>query len=58
MVKIYEKYNKDVIKYFKDKPEKLIIINLSNKDSFNRMVDFLNIKDTRGLNDFFHVNKL
>ncbi len=57
LISFYENHNNNIINYFKDKPSKLLIINLSNKDDFNKMLEFLDIKETYGLNSFYHSNK-
>ena len=43
-VKRYIQHNNDVEQYFKVKYDKLLIINLSKSDSYNRFTEFLNIK--------------
>lgn len=43
MIKTYKDYNRSVMKYFKDRSKDLIVINLSKKDSYNRLMDYLNI---------------
>ena len=59
LMSYYENYNKNIKNYFKDKKDKLLIIDLSEKDSFNRLLNFLNLKDTQtnGLKNFYHWNK-
>jgi len=41
--KVYNTYNKSVIDYFKNKPDKLIVINLSLKNDFERLCSYLKI---------------
>lgn len=43
LIEQYNKYNNDVIDYFKDKPDKLLIINLSQQDSYKQFCDFLGV---------------
>lgn len=57
LIKFYNTYNNNVIEYFKDKPDKLLVINLSNENDLSCMCKFLNIENTYGLNKFYHVNK-
>jgi len=40
----YIEYNNSVIEYFKDKPNKLLVINLKNNDTLKQICDFLDIK--------------
>ena len=40
---VYNSYNKSVINYFKNKPDKLIVINLGIKNDFERLCSFLKI---------------
>ena len=40
----YIDHNKDVIAYFKDQPEKLIVVNLKDKDLLPRVCKFLSVK--------------
>ena len=55
--KIYENYNNDIIEYFKN-TDKLIVINLSIDNDFNRLLNFLNIdKNKININKFLHLNK-
>ncbi len=55
MVLAYKKHEKDVLKYFKHRPKDLLIINLSNLDSWKVLCEFLNkeIPNT----PFPHLNK-
>jgi hypothetical protein len=39
----YEEHNRNVMEYFKDRQDDLIVINLSEKDAYNRLMDFLGI---------------
>lgn len=57
LISFYINHNRAIINYFKDKPGKLLIINVSKKDDFNNLISFLNIKDARGLQKFLHLNK-
>jgi O-antigen/teichoic acid export membrane protein len=43
MIEHYEKYNKEVINYFKDRPEDLLVINISDPSSYSKFIDFLGI---------------
>lgn len=43
-IKIYEKRNNDIIQYFKDKPDQLLVINVKDSDSYQKLGAFLNIK--------------
>lgn len=40
----YIEYNNSVIEYFKDKPNKLLVINLKNPNTLNQICEFLEIK--------------
>jgi len=55
LIKHYIKYNNDVIEYFKNRPDDLIIINLSEKGDYKRLMDFLNISSP--YNSFPWINK-
>lgn len=41
----YKNHNKAVKEYFKDRPEDLLVINVSHDDSYQALIDFLDIKD-------------
>ena len=41
-IKEYEKRNNDIIEYFKDRPSRLLILNLMNGDGWNNLCNFLN----------------
>jgi hypothetical protein len=45
-IAIYDNHLKTVLKYFKDKPERLIVINLSVDEDFDRLCQFLKISTT------------
>lgn len=57
LMSFYEKYNNDIINYFSDKKDKLLVINLSKEDDFNKLLCYLDIKDAKGLTKFYHINK-
>ena len=40
----YEKHNNDVINYFKNRPEKLLILNLSEKNAYLKFCEFVGVK--------------
>lgn len=37
----YQNHNNAIIEYFSDRPEKLLVINVSHKDSYKRFCDFI-----------------
>lgn len=43
MVAHYERYNRDVINYFKNRPDDLLIVNISEKGSYKKFVEFLGV---------------
>ncbi|MBW7470489.1 sulfotransferase [Marinobacter sp. F4218] len=43
MVQHYKKYNDDVLKYFKGRPEDLLVINLAEPRSYDKFVEFLGV---------------
>jgi hypothetical protein len=55
MVKHYERYNREVIEYFKDRPEDLLILNISTVGSYSKFIDFLEVSSTE--RDFPWENK-
>lgn len=46
MISHYNKHNRDVIDYFKNRPNDLIIINLSAEGAFKRFADFIGVECT------------
>ncbi len=46
----YTKHNEEVIEYFKDRPNDLIVVNVSDKSSYKKLMDFLKIQSP--FNDF------
>lgn len=44
LCEIYERHNADVIDYFKTRPEKLLVLNLKNPNSYKEFCSFLNEK--------------
>ncbi|WP_163583217.1 sulfotransferase family protein [Gracilibacillus saliphilus] len=43
MIRNYEKHNEEVKEHFKDRPEDLLVLNLSEKNSYKKFCDFLDI---------------
>ena len=43
LIKHYEKHNTDVIEYFKDRPDDLLVINLSDSQAYQKFIKFLNV---------------
>lgn len=43
MINHYKRHNEDIIEYFKNRPEDLLVLNLSKKGSYTKFIDFLNI---------------
>ena len=41
---LYEKHNASVIEYFKDRPDKLLILNVSSPNAYQDLSSFLNVK--------------
>ncbi|MFY0605787.1 MAG: hypothetical protein JXR10_03670 [Cyclobacteriaceae bacterium] len=50
MMREYEKYNEEVIEYFKDRKDDLLVLNVSAKKDFSRFLRFLGTKSN--LTDF------
>jgi len=44
MLKHYDDYNRSVLEYFKNDPDKLLVINLKETDVTNKIVEFTGIK--------------
>jgi hypothetical protein len=51
----YNNHNQQVIDYFADKPDKLLVICWENKDGWNKLCDFLNKSVPKV--PFPHLNK-
>lgn len=43
MLAHYERYNREVIDYFKDRPNDLLVINIAEEGAYRKFVDFLGI---------------
>jgi hypothetical protein len=43
----YEKHNQDIINYFKGRPDDLLIINLSEKDTYLKFCNFIGVVPKR-----------
>ncbi|WP_347835069.1 sulfotransferase [Gracilibacillus sp. JCM 18860] len=56
MIRNYEKHNAEVKEYFKDRPDDLLVINISQKDAFKKFCEFLKI-ESPPYNDFPWENK-
>lgn len=55
MVNHYENYNKEVFNYFKNRPDDLLVINVSEKGAYKKFIDFLGIDSP--FDDFPWENK-
>ena len=55
LVSVYSKHNEEVIEYFKDRPDDLLVINLKDEDSYKRFCKFLDQREI--LKKFYHLNK-
>lgn len=55
MIAHYEKHNREVMEYFKDRPNDLLIINLAKKGAYREFCDFVGIEATS--EDFPWENK-
>ena len=55
LINCYNAHNEAVIRYFADKPGKLLVINLKDKGAFREFCEFVNIKTDK--NDFPWANK-
>lgn len=54
-IEYYERHNKNLIDYFKHRPEDLLVINLKEKDSYSKFCNFLRIEQKK--NEFPWENK-
>lgn len=55
LIKTYIDYNKEVINYFKNRPDDLLILNLSDENAYQKFIDFIDIKSP--FSDFPWINK-
>jgi hypothetical protein len=46
----YRQHNQDAIQYFHDKPNKLLILNVSQPGAYQQLASFLNVKVPEGVN--------
>ncbi len=44
LISYYENHNKDVLEYFKDRPNDLLVLNVSDKRSYQKLAKFIGIK--------------
>jgi hypothetical protein len=44
LISLYEDYNKKVMAYFKNRPNDLLVINVSKADDYKRFVKFINVE--------------
>lgn len=47
MIKSYRDHNEDVLTYFKDRPEDLLVVNVAEKGAYKTVADFLGAETTR-----------
>jgi len=55
MIAHYERYNQEVMEYFKDRPGDLLVINVGEEGAYQKFLNFLGIKSS--WNDFPWENK-
>lgn len=51
----YEQYNREVIRYFRHRPEDLLVLNVAEKGAYRRLCDFLGVEG--GKEDFPWKNR-
>jgi hypothetical protein len=56
LINRYISYNTEVIEYFKDRPNDLLVINIAEKGTYQKLLDFIGIKYSP-YNDFPWENK-
>ncbi|MDN7124492.1 hypothetical protein J6I90_06325 [Pseudidiomarina sp. 1APP75-32.1] len=44
LINHYKAYNQEIIEYFKDRPEDLLVLNLTEPDAYQKFIDFLGIE--------------
>jgi len=54
LIKTYNKYNEEVIDYFGDR-EDFLVLNLAEKDSYNKFLEFMG--EESPYSTFMHKNK-
>ena len=54
-IQVYKKHNIDVLKYFKERPNDLICINISKDNDYQRLCAFLNVSSNKS--SFYWENK-
>lgn len=55
LTEYYLTHNQEVIEYFKDRPNDLLVINLKEPNGYEKFCTFLGIEDSNG--KFYHLNK-
>ena len=55
LTEYYLTHNQEVIEYFKDRPNDLLVINLKEPNGYEKFCIFLGIEDSNG--KFYHLNK-
>lgn len=46
MIAHYERHNREVMDYFKDRPEDLLILNVAEADSYQRFIEFIGVESS------------
>jgi len=57
MIAHYEAYNRDVLEYFKNRPEDLLVINIAADGDFQRFCEFIKVEMPQGAKGFPWENK-
>lgn len=55
LIDVYESHNKAILEYFRHRPEDLLVLNVSEKDSYTKLAGFLGVQTER--KDFPWKNK-
>lgn len=55
MIDHYERYNREVLEYFKDRPDDLLVVNIAEKGAYQKFVEFLGVDSP--FDDFPWENK-
>lgn len=54
-LKIFQRHNREVVEYFKDRPEDLLVMDITKGDGWEKLCPFLGVEGREG--SFYHVNK-
>ena len=57
-IESFRKYNKDVLEFFEDKQDQLLVMDIPNGDGYDKLCKFLNVEYKGNLGKFPNIQEI